>query len=260
MLNDNYSWLAEYFCLTNLKPFAKKDFEIQWEIKQRLWKYRMKLLVDVKNCIASEIKHVNNYMIKFGKEKRIINSFAIIEPMEKRCSKKDILKCWNLFKQKRWMPQYGGPAWANICRLWMRLYHVKASNVNECMVRMDNLIDSCHNTNNTLDKIYPNIKTWLNIKTFIISPYWIINQCKTGLMKVTKKKFKQYLNMHERDFNTPTSNFNCLLKSIKDDYYFRCGIFKQSLFYQQYCQHRQGQSRESRDRYLKQCRSAQGVI
>lgn len=94
---------------------------------------------------------------------------------------------------------YGGPKWAEICKRWFALHEFHDFASREMFNRIDYLIDAAHNTGRCLDKVYPHINKWLEVKTLTQDPYWVINQsCLRRYAKIRMKQ--QYFEFSEERF------------------------------------------------------------
>lgn len=128
------------------------------------------LLFDVVQCVYGELGHATQVM-----ESR--ESLFKMNGRYRFCSKPQnaFSELWRkyrrtyfqismgVFHKNGWKPQYGGPAWAEICRRAIKLQ--QSRDLREMMVAIDMLIDSAHNTGRCLDKLYPEINMWLTEKT-----------------------------------------------------------------------------------------------
>lgn len=107
-----------------------------------------------------------------------------------------------LFYNGRWSPAYGGPNWGNICTKWLNLYNYHSKNYDisptEMMVRIDQLIDCCHNTGNCLNKLWYRIDNWLTKKTLAENPFWIVDQC--CFQKYASMRLKQQYGFTKEQF------------------------------------------------------------
>lgn len=182
-----------------------KDSTESTIIYEEVCKHTRKILLgEVSLCIISELRH---FPVFTGKN--LLSYIAIPSSQAALIGAAAEMRSWgwifatvrknggydgffrateNMFLETWSNEYYGGKKWAEIARRGLALYESRLGNLNQMSVAIDMLIDSCHNTGNTLDKIHPSIKTFLSRKTFEESADWLIKLAQPAVRKMNSYK------------------------------------------------------------------------
>lgn len=153
---------------------------------------RKVLLRDVATCVFMELNHINGghsetshslYRHPFkGGAPIHITDFFKKKPVQRanpECAAREMVrqnggfpsffkKAERAFTEIPWWSQYGGEAWAGICRAASKLIEPNGNN-RQLMVDLDHMIDCCHNTGYCLNKLYADIQHFLTEKTLNVA-------------------------------------------------------------------------------------------
>lgn len=177
--------LADFY---SLSTFYNSNNVVDKIIADQLLPHAKESLIDdLLFCICREFRHSDNAIANikilrrclgdsldefrsanrnsFDRDKIALNLMCIASP------RRIVKTARTVFKYGCWSASYGGAAWAAICDAWLELAANRPSFSN-----IDRAVDICHNTGNVLNKLYPGVDGWLDRKTRVKNPFWILKQ------------------------------------------------------------------------------------
>ena len=164
--------------LTQREETLKQDINIAWDAL--LKDLRKELLREVFYSIVSEMRHVNDMM---DNHKNFDDSPIFVDlkkqthlgPQRAHARVQDLVDRYadnsldfvklaqRVFQDGDWEVSYGGKAWADICKAWLRLYNAK--DLGDIQVWIDHVYDLQHNTDTVFNKLAAYNKNgfdWIN--------------------------------------------------------------------------------------------------
>lgn len=93
-----------------------------------------------------------------------------------------------IFEGGTWEHLFGGDAWAEICRRTLSVIDESPENHRDMCVALDMLIDSCHNTGHSLNKLHYHRESnnFLKRKTHELDTRWLIRMAQPAIREMQK--------------------------------------------------------------------------
>lgn len=174
-------YLYDFYSISLKYNRATSTREQDNAIRVYLEEVKESLLKDIRYCVYRELRHAGTFALRtlFKEYNATYSRWGTLtkrglESTLRKSKGMYFVKAEKVFTKSHWAPAYGGKKWAKIANLARKLELDNFQDLGNSLVLIDRLIDAAHNTGRCLDKIYPDINTWLNKKRYSKKTDWII--------------------------------------------------------------------------------------